>query len=242
MSHYSTNKKLIKPKCSSLTLPFACAWFIAEVPILINIPESAVRYTSALIAPSALLLSVMYTTAFETIEKKYKKVCALFLMICITGIFLTNISYVFAFRASWGSAFIGEELVSEWILSQHEQNVGVLYYATTAGDEYLVVNKNNNNYCITKDLVYLKTSDVRAYNSEKLEVLAKKHSSLYLVKRVSTKENSKYPPIDFEQNKQVKLAKIIEGRSNTPFDWASSVIMRKLAYYPNKFYIYKYVS
>ena len=235
------NARRIKKTNQHLALPLAIAWLISEFPILIFAPDPAIRYLSGLLPAITILLSLLYQHAHTTISKPNKKFYTTVLAIGISSIILTNIGYTFVFRATWGSAFVGYELVVQWIDEQQQNNVGALYHTTSVADEYVHITKGNK-YCLKKDPHYFRAKSIADFSPEKLEAFAKKYDHFYVIKRISSKGRSEYPPLDLNKNTHLKLVTTIYGVAKTPFDWINPLFMKLFNYRPNTFYVYELVK
>ncbi len=219
-------------------------WLLCELPYYVFLPEHAIRYSFALFVPFSIIATVLITTAQERIQQNYRKSVSILLLILLAGAILTNVAYVYAFRAGWGSSFIVFEKGMDYFASKHTgQRIGVLYASGAVAEEYFYVNKSSETYIFGTEITYMKARAEEDFSEQKIQEAAQNYDEFYVIKRITSYSKSAFPDVLLEAYPSMQLETVEEGFDKTIiFDrWnAFFVNMLNISYEPNKIYIYKY--
>ncbi|GEM_PF-4819281 len=239
---------LIKEKtCAELKLiyVFSVIWMICELPSYIFLPEHAIRYLLSFLIAFSVFSAGLVFQASICLSEKYKK---LFVYLMLALIFLTcivNISYVYAFRAGWGSSFMAFDKTMDFFAQNYAgKKMGVLYNSGSVAYEYFDVNKSSSNYSFNSNINYLQSSNLDDFSEKNIKNFSNKFSDFYVLKRLTSVSKVAYPPVSLEKYANLKEISIISGFNNTLFDKFNELIITslKLNYEPNKIYVYKLVK
>lgn len=222
------------------------AWMFAELPAYIFLPEHAIRYIMPFLIPFVFFVAFFVIKWAAFLSEQYSFMGHIFVFIMIGGVILTNVSYVYAFRAGWGSAFIGFEKGMNFFSEQYAEEsreIGVIYYATSAATEYKFVNKSSENYEFAKGITYVHSGDVADFSEERLYNFSQKFPSLFVVKRVTSVQKTGYPNVELENISYLREMVVFEGYDDKIlFDRIHKKLadLFSISYIPNKIFIYKY--
>ncbi len=223
-----------------LLFSISIVWMICELPSYIFLPEHAIRYIFPLFIPFSIFVTILI---YIFLKAKYKKYAMAFVLIMLAGAMLVNFSYVYAFRAGWGSSFIGFENTMDYFASIHDQsNIGVLYNAASAAAEYKYINKSSSTYDFGIGIDYIKAAKIVDFSEESINERAAQYERFYVLKRITSISKTQYPEIDFDTYKSLNLVYVVEGYDEYIFfDRINRVIMKILgiSYNPNVIYIYE---
>ena len=243
-----TQQKDEAPLDSKMIITLTLVWMLSELPTYIFLPEHAIRYLFTFLVPFVLLAAYFVVSFLNLLTLNYKKYAVRIVYLFIIGIVLTNISYTYAFRAGWGSAFIAFENVMDFMAnekSKTDQTIGVLYNAGSAADEYFYLNKSSENYSFGIGMSYIKTADLNAFTEENIRKMRERYNQFYVLKRTTSISGTEYPPISFNDYDSLQETFVIYGYSEEIlFDKINRVVMRVLGvtYKPNQVVIYKYTN
>lgn len=215
---------------------FLIIWFIAELPLLISLPEHAIRYLSAFIIPFYLLL---FYLADKIILNRSKYIYYL-IFILVIGIVLTNLTYTTAFRIGWGSSFIANQKALNFIESQNTTNFTAIYFAQSAAYEFVPLNKSNSGYKIKYLARFVMTSNLSHFSEEHLSKLP--YERVYVIQKISANGRTILPQIDFNSRSDLKLLESFSGIDGSLFDFFSSFLnhfFKKEAYSKSIIYLRK---
>lgn len=219
------------------------AWMGAELPAYIFLPESAIRYIFAFMIPFALFIALLIMKSIECVKEKWKKHFIAFIFFMIICAMLINVSYVYAFRASWGSAFITFDKGMDYFSGLHETDIGVFYFTGSAAEEYYNVNKSSETYEFATGINYMRSANSEDFNPENIARIATDYNQFYIIKRISSVSKTQYPRYPVEENPNLILVEVLEGYDESIlFDSVNKFMMNVLniEYEPNKIYIYNY--
>lgn len=229
-----------------LIIILSLVWIICELPAYIFLPEHAIRYVTPLLFPFSFFIVYTIIYAFEDIAPPYKKVVTIFTFFCIAGIILTNLFYVYAFRAGWGSSFIVFEEVMDTMALQHEKHgrtIGVLYNAGSVAEEYKYVNKSSTDYSFGEGITYIKAATLDEFSEEKIKEYAMQYGTFYVLKRITSISKTSFPQIALEEYSSLEEVSTLYGINlQTFFDRVTRFLMNilNISYEPNKVIIYQY--
>lgn len=219
-------------------------WLLCELPYYVFLPEHAIRYSFALFVPFSILATVLITTAQERIQQNYRKTVSIVLLILLAGAILTNVAYVYAFRAGWGSSFIVFEKGMDYFAVKHtDQRIGVLYASGSVAEEYFYVNKSSETYTFGTGITYIKARSDEDFSEQKIQEATQNFNEFYVIKRITSYSKSAFPDVLLETYPSMQLETVEEGFDKTIlFDrWNAFLVnMFNISYEPNKIYIYKY--
>lgn len=200
---------------------FIPIWFLAEVPLLLALPESAIRYTSAFIPSIFLVLFCMCERTFNLIRvKKFFKFLVIFFVV---GIILLNLMHTVIFRIGWGNTFIGNQKVTDFLECYREKDSEVFYYAGSVANEYIPLKKYTNNYKLA-DLPYNKISSEDFFNKNNLIKLAE-NKTIYIIQRETVRKTEKFPSTDLSDYKTFEKIAIIKGKNTSLFNHMYEIII-----------------
>ncbi len=222
---------------------FLVSWFIAEFPLWVILPEHATRYATSILIPFSFLIVMMILYVFSFVKQRYQRILTIFVIFFVLLAIMTNISYVVAFRAGWGSSFIAIDKAQDFIAKDKEGKTIALYYGQSVAEEYYAINKSSKNHTLIPDLHFQQLQDESAFEQKTLlrsieTYHAEGYITIYIIKRVTTGDTA-LPKYNFEFYPFLKEVTIVEGRNTYDF---FDVILRFLEHYgykPNKIYIYK---
>ena len=223
-----------------LTL-FLTVWFFAEIPLWFILPEHATRYATSLLLPFSLLVTLMIVQVLRIVKSQYRFVVTIFVVALVSLAALTNLAYVFAFRAGWGSSFIAIEKVQDYIGTHKEGKTAALYYGLSVAEEYYPINKSNKEHEFIKDLFFIQVKDISDFDKQKLLLYKKEYDTIYVIKRVTSGDNA-LPNIDLDTFPFLKHVQTVEGTNPyDPFDFFLRHLVRIgfVKYMPNKIFIYR---
>lgn len=222
----------------------AAAWMLSELPTYIFLPEHAIRYMFAFFIPFSIMMALFIEHVRKNIAPSYKKRVTLFILLMIVAAMLTNIAYVTAFRAGWGSSFFTFEKGMDYFAAQHTgQKIAVLYASGSVADEYFYVNKSSSDYTFGTGITYMKMSSWTDFSEDTLKKLQEEYDEVYVTKRITSVSKAAYPDIPFEEYEYLKLQVVLEGTdSSVLFDNVLSrvVSVTGVSYQANKLFIYKF--
>jgi hypothetical protein len=222
----------------------ATLWFFSELPYYIFLPEHAIRYSFAMFIPFSLLVSLLIIAVKEKIQKGSKVVSGVIILL-LFGTILTNIVYVSAFRAGWGSSFFAFEKGMDYFAAEHNnKTIAVLYASGAVAEEYFYINKSSNNYTFGMGITYIKSISWENFNEETVADFKNVYDEVYVIKRITSLSKIGYPDVPLENYNFLELETVLEGTDqNVLFDRIISWFVSHfgLSYEPNKIFIYKYV-
>lgn len=231
-----TNKKM---------LCLGVAWMLSELPTYIFLPEHAIRYMFAFFIPFSIIIALFIEHIRKKIAPLYEKKVSLFIILMIIAAMFTNITYVTAFRAGWGSSFFAFEKGMDYFAAQHTgQEIVVLYASSSVAEEYFYVNKSSSNYTFGTGITYIKVSSWVDFNETTLRKYQNEYNEVYVIKRITSVSKAAYPDVPLEEYEYLKLQEIVEGTdSSVLFDYLlfRVVSITNLPYQANKLFIYKYI-
>lgn len=232
---------LLKNIDTKMLVLFCTIWFFAEFPLWIILPEHATRYGTSILLPFSLLITVMILYVFVHIKRESRKFFAIFALTLVFLALLTNLAYVFAFRAGWGSSFIGIEKVQDYIAEDKEGNTLVLYYGQSTASEYYPINKSDEYHEFIHTLTFMQIRSLPELSEENIPLLGENYTTVYVLKRVTSGDNG-LPPLDLSTYSSLELAQVIEGtNSYDPFDILLKLLVQRgfIEYKPNYIYVYR---
>ena len=216
-------------------------WIICELPIFIYVPEPAIRYASAIITPLSILFVSHIAKAQSLLNGKILVYSKYLLYFTIAFIILTNLLNTFFFRALLGSDIIAMDKVSQ-IVEKDRHNC--ILYAPTYAEQYVIVDKTNNNYDIKTDIKRIKATTKQEFSEQNFKEQKKQCNRLFIVQQKAITRNVLFPPIDFTKYKNMKLVKQILGENDSFFDkfyfMLKSTFNTKNLY--NEYYLWEYVE
>lgn len=208
-SDVDCRKKMAEKKNEFL---FLFIWFFAELPLLVSLPEHAVRYLSSFIIPFYLIVFLI----FDVLKKKFNKKIFYLFVLLIIGIMLTNLAYISAFRIGWGSQFIANQKALDFIESQNKTNFTAIYYSQSAAYDFVPLYKNISDYKI-KDLEkFSMTNNLSHFSEEYLKILP--YEKVYIIQKISANGRSVLPPISLNYRKDLNESHSFVGIKNNLFD------------------------
>jgi hypothetical protein len=221
---------------------FFIVWLFAELPLWIILPEHATRYATSILIPFSLLVTLMILQVFSFIKKDYRRSFALFVVVLVFLALLTNLAYVFAFRAGWGSSFIAIEKTQDFIADDKEGNTLALYFGQSVAEEYYAINKSSEDHTLIADLHFVQLKSLGGFEEEILLQHKEQgeYETIYVIKRVTSGRNG-LPEIDFDAYDSLEKVAVIEGRKMTdPFDFfLAQDMFLFLGYSPNYVFVYQ---
>lgn len=223
----------------------AVVWMLCELPSYLFLPESAIRYLFPFFIPFSIAVTLLISQSVENLQGKWRTVALSFVLIMLIGAALTNISYVYAFRAGWGSSFIVFEKGMNYFADNYQGKTGVLYYAGSAAEEYFYLNKSSKTYEFAEGITYIKSADPSNFSEAKLGEFAKQYDFFYVIKRITSVSHAEYPSVALETNSNLTLVATFEGiDEQIMFDRLNLWLMKRINvdYQPNKIYIYKFLT
>lgn len=238
ITNINTNTKWIFILCVS--------WMVCELPTYIYLPESAIRYSFAFFIPFTIFMTLLISYTISFISYNYRKTVLGLIIIMIFAAMLTNVSYVYAFRAGWGSSFIvfekGMDYFAENIPSRG--NIGVLYASGATASEYYSLNKSSPTYELDLPIQYIMSSNAQDFSEQNLQKYAKNYTFFYVIQRTTSVSVTKIPDLPLDNYVSFTKIATINGTDNTIlFDrwnmWMISFL--EIPYRPNELHIYQYV-
>jgi hypothetical protein len=221
---------------------FFVVWLFAELPLWIVLPEHATRYATSILLPFCLLLTLMVMQVFSLVRKEYRRFFALFTLTLLFFALVTNLAYVTAFRAGWGSSFIAIEKTQDFIAQDKEGNTLALYFGQSVAEEYYAINKSSENHTLIADLHFKQLKNEDGFKEDLLFQYSEElvYETIYVIKRVTSGGNG-LPDVDFDTYDSLELVAVLEGRNMAdPFDFfLSSNIIEDLGYDPNYIFVYE---
>lgn len=190
-------------------------WIICELPIFIYVPEPAIRYASAIIMPVAILFVSYIARAQHFLTGKAEIYAKYFVYFAIGFIVLTNVLNVFFFRTLLGSDIIAMDKVSQIV--ETDKNNCILY-AQTYAEQYLIVDKTNNNYDLRTDIKRIKATTKKDFSEENFKETKKQCNKLFVVQQKAITREVMFPPIDFSKYQNMSLVEKIPGENGSLFD------------------------
>lgn len=225
-----------------LLFSLTSVWMICELPSYIFLPEHAIRYIFPFFVPFSLFVATLLVIFISKI-KKYKTPFLVFILLMVISAMFINTSYIYAFRAGWGSSFIGFEGVMDYFAENHQNEIGVLYYASSVAIEYIYVNKSSSQYDFGKGITYIKSANLDDFSEEKIKEYAEQYDEFYVLQRVTSISRTVYPAVKIDIYPSLIHIQTIEGyNGNILFDRVNRYIMEIVGtgYQPNQIFIYKY--
>jgi hypothetical protein len=231
---------------AKLLLTLSSVWMLCELPSYIMLPEHAIRYIFPFTIPFFIFVTTLIVLFLQNIKKKRtKRIVIVFVLLMIISSMLISTSYIYAFRAGWGSSFIGFEHTMDYFAENHDAKTGVLYYAGSVAAEYKYVNKSSPTYEFGEGIDYIKTATLEDFNEALIKEMASEYEEFYVLKRVTSLSKAELPTPPFETYSSLIEFKVIEGTDETIlFDRWNTFLMDLLntAYEPNKIYVYKHTG
>lgn len=225
---------------------FSIIWLLCELPSYIFLPEHAIRYLLPFLIAFSIFCAGLFFQASICLSQKYKK---LFVYLILALIFLAvviNISYVYAFRAGWGSSFIAFDKTMDFFAQNHAgKNISVLYNSGSVAYEYFDINKSSYDYSFNSNIKYFKSSNLADFSKKNVANISNEFEEFYFLKRLTSVSKVAYPQVALEKYANLKEASVILGFNNdTLFDKFNELIVKSLnlSYEPNKIYVYKLVK
>lgn len=206
---------------------FSTIWMIVELPLFISVPEPAIRYASAFITPFSLFFIHSLYRAHHHAPAKFSLHAKYAIYFIVLFMMSTNIFNTFYFRALLGSDVIAMNKVSQII--EREKNSCIIYLPTYLADQYLLVDTTNNQYNLRTDLTRIKATGKEQFQKIYFEKTKPNCSHLFIVQQKSITRGTLFPPIDFTQQKNMRLVKRVIGRENTLFDAFVSFLTKTFA-------------
>ncbi len=227
-------------KIKSWNIKLLVLWAIIELSVYIFLPEHATRYLSAFFIPFSLLVGKLVETGSKVINEKYKRKALVIILLLVTLSALTNVAYVYAFRAGWGSSFLGYEKVMDYMSENKSGRTGVIYYSFAVASDYIPINKTSKDYSFFKDLEYIKSGDVTDFEENKLINASQSYDNFYVIRKTTSVKREVWPPVNFSQMPSLKFVATFKGTGDTSFDKLNSWLVRtfEINYSPNKFELY----
>ncbi|MCK4326308.1 hypothetical protein KAW55_06085 [bacterium] len=232
-------------------LLFLLAWVIAEIPLWIIVPDPTVRYVSPVIEPLMMLYFIFINKTMVLFIKEKRKFFLALVILLVSLACLTNIAYTTAFRAGWGSAFIGMEKVTNYIESKRKENSLVMYYSHSVAPEHCPMNISKRTKdspgqyeVIEEGVEYRQVKSLDDFSPKNLDALSESYAELYVRKRVTGFRATEFPPIDFDSYPNLTLEAIVKGNTSGLFDRIihQFTVILGINYKPQTFYIYKHVE
>ncbi len=225
-------------------LLFIFVWLAAEIPLWIILPEHATRYATSILLPFSLLVLIMILHISSYIKQEYRKFLAFFVVIFVILAILSNLAYVFAFRAGWGSSFIAIEKTQDFIAHNKEGKTLVLYYGQSVAEEYYAINKSNEQHELIADLYFKQLKETSNFSKEAILSYVSDYNEVYVLKRI-TSGNTELPPVLIENYSFLTEIQTIKGtKKDDPFDVFIAFLtkLNVLSFSPNYVHVYKVVS
>lgn len=230
---------------TKLIFILALVWLFCEIPNYIFLPEHAIRYIMAFFVPFTILCTLLIVKYLENVKENYKHYASIVIIAMLAGAMLTNISFVYAFRAGWGSSFIGFEKVMDYFAENHDSNTKVLSYTNAVATEYKYINKSRtDSYQFGgASLEYNFSGNYNDFSEERIKEQAKNYSELYVLKRTTSISKVSYPYVTLEAYPSLTLVAIFDGYDEkTLFDRINKWLMSTMhiSYQPNRIFVYEY--
>lgn len=220
---------------------FLLIWLVCELPLWIILPEHATRYANSILLPFLLLMTFMIIYVIKRIKQEYQKYVTCFVLVLVLLAVLTNLAYVTAFRAGWGSSFIAIEKTQDFIVENKEGKSIVFYFGQSVAEEYYAINKSNKNHELISTLTFKQVKNIEEFDEEDILIYEQEYETIYVLKRITSGETA-LPNINFDEYSSLEQVEKIEGRNEyDPFD----IIIQKVSslgvlhYSPNYIYIYR---
>lgn len=237
----TTKSNLLDNVNSKMLAIFLSVWLFAELPLWIILPEHATRYATSVLLPFSLLIVLMILHCLAIVKQNYRFFFSIFVISLLILSILTNLAYVIAFRAGWGSSFIAIEKTQDFIADNKEGSAIVLYYGQSVAEEYYPINKSSKGHEFVGDLTFKQIRDVSDLEEKDILLYTKEYQEVYILKRVTSGITS-LPDINFTVYPSLEPVQIIEGtKFYDPFDIMIKFMANKgiFNYNPNYVYIYK---
>lgn len=230
---FFTNKK----QDSHSLILLSVVWITCEIPLWYIAPDPTVRYLSGIMIPLFIIIFCAINTIHTSLRTGFKRPFISIITILLMAFLLTNITYAYLFRITWGSAFIGYAKVNDYLEETRASNAYVLYYAGTVARLLFPLDKQSDQYTFKQDVIYEK-GGVEDFKEANIRKLKKQYKEVYIIKSKSAFGNSEYPPVAIEQYKNLKEIKEIKGKTNDFVDKITERITRKFGIMYN-FYTFK---
>lgn len=227
---------------TNMLTALSVAWIICELPLWYFAPDPTVRYLSGIMTPLFILIFVAINYIDASLNQNFKKYFLAITSALLIGFLLTNISYAYLFRITWGSAFIGYSKVNDFIEETRGKNTYVLYYFTSPARNLFPLDKKSSTYEFKNDVIYNQSNN-EDFSEKNINLLKKKYHEIYAIKSKSAFGNSEYPPLPLEKYKNLKQIKVIQGKEDDSVDKLTEWLTKKLKinYLFYTFTIYKAV-
>ncbi len=219
----SASEKLVRFPCFQLVL-FAFVWMLSEFPIFVSVPEPALRYTSAFITPLVIALTSIILFLRTRVRQRTQRSARRLLCTVVIVIILINMTHTFFFRALLGSETIAMEHVSHVL--KNTSNACVVYAPLFVADHFLYLNTTNT-YAIRTDLRRIPTIQPYHYSGDYFRSLKSSCSRIFIVQYKSFLDASRFPPLAYEEHKEMKLIQHIIGKEDTLYDSLIALLQRK---------------
>lgn len=225
---------------------FCCLWVAAELPLLLSLPEPAIRYTSALIVPVYLLVFMAVAAAMASVKKQYRKY--IYCCICIAAALtiVTNLGYVSQFRIGLGGYAIALDKATQFFAQQQhhapDKKIVVVYPPSFIMEEFLPLNTSSSTYSIQRTITFIRSKDIRDYELP-LDV-RKGYDDAYVVLVQYPTQKATFPLVTTSYMSNFTIVGKFDGYSSTLFDrtylWLNNLLKKKPLKYT--YYVLKFKS
>ena len=234
-------RKKIKYRVENKFHLFLLCWILGEIPLWFVLPETATRYLSSVMIPLTTLCLLAIIRFRSVFQGRFRYVLKFIVSIVLVVTITFNMLYVYIFRGTWGSSFIGYSKTADYVESIRDKNAVVMYYAGSAAREYFPVDKSKRRFCFKQDVKYQKTFSESDLRVEGLKKISGDYNELYVIKRITSFTRSQFPSIDYSNNRNVQLVNVIYGEGDFIYDRLNKFLVKLtgINYLPNEFRIYK---